>query len=502
MKRAISSIIFGGVTVFAFAMQGSFTIVRPFDGSKVREIVKVLFPKNSVPEGSGYVGIFIDGQFLEAVAPKLSADKKFYEYSLDTKAMTDGSHKLEAKLYVDYSNQPRIVDTSSIDVTVANKSSIAIPEDGFQLKYKFVTGQERIYRIQERVIQNIISEQQQKIPGSRPFQIQEDGETYKMLYATDNTYANGDGLVRMQVVPDKGIKGREYAYLTTENSNGVPKKFYPSDMAGIYMKVTPQGREIFGSVPDYFGLEGNTGSTPRLALYAAYPLPTLPSGGKKPGDTWGANFQLGAIDLQNIHTQKSVVEVVPARGEFVGVEWEMGHPCARIKNMIAEGTSAKTMKDGPQGAAGRVSNDQISDRKVSMEETIWFALDTGVVVKYFRDITIEGKANFGLTSGGGGGGAPTGGPSAAGASSGGRGGGKGSGGGSINPGDFRRGANFQGPSGGLRGPTGPGGQGGPAAAGNNNGSGQFMGPGGPGGQQGGQTAFVRTRLQFLFVLEK
>ena len=63
MKRAISSIIFGGATVFALAAQGSFTIVRPFDGSKVREMVKVLFPKNSVPDNSGYVGIFIDGKF-------------------------------------------------------------------------------------------------------------------------------------------------------------------------------------------------------------------------------------------------------------------------------------------------------------------------------------------------------------------------------------------------------------------------------------------------------
>ena len=494
MKRAISSIIFGGATIIAFA-QGSFTIVRPFDGSKVREMVKVLFPKNSVPEGSGYVGIFIDGQFLEAVAPKLSADKKYYEYSLDTKAMTDGSHKLEAKLYVDYSNQPRIVDTSSIDVTVANKSSIAIPEDGFQLKYKFVTGQERIYRLQQRVITNVISEEDQKKQGSRPFQIQEEGESLKMLYATDNAYGNGDGLIRMQLVPDKGLKGREYAYLTVPPDTA-PKKYYPSDMAAVYMKIQPNGREIFGSIPDYFGLEGNVGSTKRFELFAAFPLPTLPSGGKKPGDTWGANFQNGAIDEANPFVQNSVVEITPARGEFVGVEWEMGHPCAKIKNTIAAGSAVKKTLSNKTGVSG---TEQISDRKISIEETIWFALDTNVVVKYFRDITIEGKANFGLTSGGGG--APTGGPSGGRPTPGtGGGGGKSGGGGVLNPGDFRRGANFQGPSGGggAKGPTGPGGQGGPPSS-------SGFGPGGqmgPGGQQGGQTAFIRTRLQYLFVLEK
>ena len=496
MKRAISSIIFGGATIFAFA-QGSFTIVRPFDGSKVREMVKVLFPKNSVPAESGYVGIFIDGQFLEAIAPKVSADNKFYEYLLDTKTLDDGSHKLEAKLYVDYSNQPRIVDTSSIDITVANKSSIAIPEDGFQLKYKFNVGQERIYRMQQRVITNVISEADQKKQGSRPFQIQEEGESLKMLYACDNAYGNGDGLLRMQVVPDKGIKGREYAFLTTSDATE-PAKFYPENMAAVYMRVTPQGREVFGAIPEYFGLEGNTGVGQRLALFANYPLPTLPSKGVKPGSVWEANFQLGTIDLQNRYTQKSVVEIVPARGELLGVEWEMGHPCAKIKNSISQGTASKSI-DAKAGKAG----DQIADRKVSLEEIIWFALDTGVIVKYSRDITIEGKSNFGFTSGGTGGGAPSaGGPGPGGVpGKGGRGGGgaRDGGGGGKDPGDFSRTGIRTAAQGASQGP--PPGGGRPGAGGPQGGRPGATG-GQQGGQQGGQSAFVRTRLQYLFVLEK
>ena len=483
MKRAISSIIFGGATIFAFA-QGSFTIVRPFDGSKVREMVKVLFPKNSVPEGSGYVGIFIDGDFLEAVAPKLSADNKYYEYLLDTKKLEDGTHKLEAKLYVDYSNQPRIVDTSSVDVTVANKSSIAVPEDGFQLRYRFTTGQERIYRLQQRVISNVISEEDQKKQGSRPYQIQEDGESLKMLYACDNAYGNGDGLIRMQLVPDKEIKNREYSYVTAGDNDG-PKKYYPADMAGVYMKVNSTGREIFGSFPDYFGLEGNVGQAARLALFGVFPLPTLPSKGVRPGDTWQTNFQMGSIDINNPHVQKSVVRVVPARGELLGVEWEMGHPCAKIKNTIAVGTPI-----GRPKGSGAADSSQIADAKVSIEETIWFALDTRVVVKFFRDITTEGKGQFGLAAGGGGG-APTGGPSAAGAAG---GGGDRGGSGSKGPGDFRISDRHMGPQGGP--PSAAGAAGGPN-------QGQFRpGQGGPGGQQGGQSAFIRIRRQYLFVLEK
>lgn len=482
MKRALSSVIFAGATIFAFG-QGSFTIVRPFDGSKVREMVKVLFPKNSVPDQTGYVGIFIDGDFIEAVAPKLSADKKFYEYTLDTKALADGTHKLEAKLYVDYSNQPRIVDTSSVDITVANKSSIAVPEDGFKLRYKFAPGSERIYRMQHKTIINAISEEDQKKQGSRPFQIQEEGESLKLLYAVDNAYGNGDGLVRLQIVPDKGIKNREFSYVTTAGASG-PERFYPENMAGIYMRITSTGREVFGSIPDYFGLEGNVGAGQRLALYAAFPLPTLPSKGVKPGDSWGSNIQRGALDLEKRDTVNSVVSIVPARGEFLGVEWEMGHPCAKIKNSIAQGTPVKK-------AGSKTEN--ISDQKVSIEETIWFALDTGVVVKFFRDQTVEGKADFGILtgqSGNGGQSGPAGNPGPGQGRGGSRGGGKDG----PNPNDFRKSSanlKFQSAGGGMLPPPGSG----PAQGG-----GGGFGPGG--GQGGGTPAFVRVRSQELFVLEK
>ncbi|MBS1702322.1 MAG: hypothetical protein JST12_11720 [Armatimonadetes bacterium] len=492
MKRALSSVIFAGATVFALA-QGSFTIVRPFDGSKIRETVHVMFPKNSIPEDSGYVGIFIDGEFIEAVAPKLSADKKYYEYLLNTKDLSDGQHKLEAKLYVDYSNQPRIVDTSSVDITVANKTSIPVPDEGFQIRYHFNTGTEHIYRIQEKVIQNMISEDQQKIKDSRPMQLEEDGESMKMLYACDNSYGNGDGLIRMQVVPDKGIRNREYAYISVANSNG-PQKFYSSDMAAIYMRITPTGREVFGSVPEYFGLEGNTGTQNRLLLYADYPLPTLPTKGVRPGDTWQTNFQRGAINLENPYIQDSVVRKLPARGELLGVEWEMGHPCAKIKNSIAIG-SGDTAKKTPQVNGV----DKISDAKYSIEETVWFALDTGVPVKFYRDITVEGKGDFGLTVGGnsggaGGSGGPQG-PSAAGQSGGGNSGGK-------DPRDFHIG-NFQRGGAPVGGPQGGPSRGGPTGA-PSGGPPQGFGPNGPGGfgQQNSISTFVRIRIQQLFVLEK
>ncbi len=494
MKRAVWSIVFGGATVLAFAGQGSFTIVRPFDGSKVRETIKVLMPKSSVPAESGYVGIFLNGEFKEAFVPKPSKDGKYLEYSLNTKDLEDKQYKLELKLYVDYNTQPRIVDTSSVDIVVANKSSINVPEDGIDLRYAFRPGTESVYRMQKRQVVNVIGENDQKKSGDRPFQITEDGEAIRLLYACDNAYSNGDGLIRMQVIPDKGINKREYAMVTTTGETA-PKKFYPEDMAPIYMRISSTGREVFGSIPDYFGFDGNLGAGDRFALFASFPLPVLPSKKVSVGSTWQPAFQFGALDLDKKSEVNTVVNTAPARGEFKAVEWEQGHPCAVIKNSIAQGSSVKSR-------VGSQMQD-IADRKVSFEETIWFALDTKKIVQYYRDITIEGKVDSGFAAGGSSDGAPAGGPAPAG---GGKGGGKGGG---RNPDDF----SLKGPGSkdirlaGQRGGPGPvgGGQGAPGVPGR---GGPAGGPSGPGGQGGpgagapGQNSFIRIRNQYIFTLEK
>src|SRR5436305_15330088 len=100
MKRWIG-VIFIACAAGAAVAQAPLPIVRPADGSKVREKVHILIPKNSIPQG-GYIGLFLNGKFLEATVPPLSG--KYYDYVLDTKgkAIPDGPATLEAVLYVDY----------------------------------------------------------------------------------------------------------------------------------------------------------------------------------------------------------------------------------------------------------------------------------------------------------------------------------------------------------------------------------------------------------------
>ena len=480
------------VTGFALA-QSSFTIVKPFDGAKVREKVKILMPKNSIPP-AGYVGVFLNNKFVEAVEPKLDAKGDYFEYILDTKArgIQDGTMKLELKLYVDYSTQPRIVDTTSVEVTVSNKGNIDIPEDGISLRYKYRTGTEHIYSVTTKTIVNAIDEGKNK-EGVKAAQIEAEGLTKKVLYAVDNAYPNGEGLLRMQIVADKGINKNEYAFLQV-SGEPTPRRFYSKDMSAVYMRVTGTGREVFGSVPDFFGIEGNAGPGQRQLLLSVNPLPVLPSKNVKVGDSWQTQWLVGDLDLGNLPSTKNVTKPRLARGEFVCVELEMGHPCSKIKNSIEVGTGG-----GPAGAKGK-----IEDLKVSGEETFWFALDTRQVIKILRDETKEVKVQ--TNSGGfGGPGMGPGSMGPGGMGPGGRRGGKGGGSNpddfSIKPGDYKPGEDLLSLNLQRKGGKFGGGPGGPGAG--------AMGPGGPGaGSFGGpgaaapQNIFIRERNQILFILIK
>ncbi len=494
MMRTVGSLSLMALAVGAVA-QANFTIVRPVDNSRVREKVKILFPKGSVPTG-GYVGIFLNGQLIDSMVPE--ANGKYLQYILDTKGRglpdtaSGKPDRLEAKLYVNYNDQPRIVRTSSVDLNIANVASISVPNAGFHLRYKYSPGTALVYRMTQRVAMDTITEQQNALGGIAA-ELPLDTETIRMQYAVDNVYPNGDGLVRVQpLLP----KGKDYIILTTEQSQA-PKKFYDSDILSVYMRLTSTGKEVFGSIPVYWPLEGTSASGGiGGGLLAIEPLPSLPEKAVRPGDSWQTRFQDGKFDPEKAHNQTSVVRSFgPARGEFVNVEWESGHPCAKIHNTIAEAEMSKEDKDLIKKGA------KFGGDKVKIDETVWFALDTRQVIKSVRDITLETKQQRSAGGGGmmGAGGYPGGG-GYPGAPGGGRPGAPGGGGRSdfSNPTTsttlLQRGRGGMRP-GGMQGPGGmqPGGMRG----------GGMSGPGQGGAMSGGASGanYVRIRFQQIFVLE-
>lgn len=392
MKRSLATLaaLLSAAVVFA---QAPFTIVRPADGAKVRETVKVQIPKGSIPEGS-YVGIYVGGKFVEATILNLVG--KYYEYALDTKGknIPDGPVTIKAVLYSDLGDRPRVVDESSVQVNVANVASIPVPEDGFLLRYKFQPSTELPYTVTERTSISTISENQAR-SGGRAAQLPLDADQFRLLYAIDNKYPGGDGLLRMQALP---AKGKDYAiFRTVTEPEGA--KYMDYEMHPLYMRITNTGREVFGSVPMYVPLEGTAGEPARTDLFAVFPLPSLPEKRVKPGDAWQSRIHLGKLNLAELRETETLTSKVIARGELLGVEWEMGHPCAKIKYSIAAG----------QG--GRTGRDALGDDRVSLEQTVWFAMDRGLVLKSVLDLTRDIKAQ-GVAMGGppAGGGAPMGAP--------------------------------------------------------------------------------------------
>ena len=96
---------------------------------------------------------------------------------------------------------------------------------------------------------------------------------------------------------------------------------------------------------------------------------------------------MSKLDLSDVTGLRSVIEPVPARGEFVGVEWEMGRPCAKIHQVLS---------------TAKVDNGS----KVSIDDYIWFALDRQQVIRIDREQTIEQVQQVTIPAAGGPGGNP------------------------------------------------------------------------------------------------
>jgi hypothetical protein len=385
MKRLVTVLLFAGASLAVMA-QAPFTIFRPSDGSKVRETVHVKIPKDSVPP-DGYLGIFIGGKFVEATLPPLDSTGKYYEYDLDTKArgIPDGQLTLEAVLYVDYADKPRIVNRSSVQVTVANTADNTIPASGLKLAYKWVPGTQMVYDFTSRSI-TAESDAALNSLGGKAVTNSREGEHFRILYAVDNAFADGSAIVHMQALPEKG---KDHIMAITNVSPTEPSRYDLEEFAPIYQRLKADGLEVWGSRPFDLPMQGSAGTNPQSELYADFPLPTLPDKPVTVGSPWAARFQDGFFSPDPL--AGSVVVRYPARGEFKGIEWELGHPCAKIVDSVSE--SLGSMHGGATGP------------KLSETETIWFALDRRQILKIVREKTtdaqVEMQGGFGEGAGGG-----------------------------------------------------------------------------------------------------
>ena len=485
-------------------MAQSFTIRTPVEGAIVREMVKIKIPMGSIPRGS-YIGVSVNGKFLEASMPPLDDAKENYVYTLDTKGrrLPDGDMDIEVMLYMNFDKSTEIVNRSSVRVKLDNHTSIKVPPEGFRLRYQFTPGKEIVYKHTISQSVGLVSQAQAKL-GSRAGEIPQESEEFRIMYAYDNVYMGEDGnpeaLLRMQGLPDKG---KSYTYIIPAGSVEA-ELYYDFEMHPLYMRIKDTGREVWGSAPPYFPMNGTAGESARTDLYLLAPLPILPSDTLYPGDVWQAQHLFSDIDLDRLHELDKLTLGLRSRGTLIGVEWEKGIPCAKFSVEVDAGaremTNAVNLNQQPGDAL-----------RVTLKAMVWFALDRGVIVKSEVEMLQESLVTVGAqaaAAAAGSQGRPGGGIAGGDdAGFGGAGGGGAAAGINFRPGGFRYDPYVDG-DGRLwffQGRPGPPG-GGPAGAG-----GGLMGGGGQGrdfgrrtggGSPGGQKQLLRVRLTMTTELER
>lgn len=389
MKRLLTTALAALFVAGAFG-QGTFTIRRPADGSKVREVVKVRIPKNSIPEG-GYIGVLVNGKFLEAVVPDVEGND--YVYNLDTKArkIADGPMSIETVLYFYTQGAPQVLNRSSVNVTLDNSTTIMkTAPDGFDLRYKFYPGREYVYNLKDESAVSFVTQAQAQL-GSRAAEIITNTESVRYLVAHANNYGTS-GLIRMQALPDKG---KDYAYIITTGET-VPKKYMDYEMHPVFMKITDRGREMFTSLPIYFPWEGGSVDA-RTDLFALFPPPVLPNRRVSVGQSWQAAIPQGSLDLDKKDEIEHMVVNLPGRATLEAVEWEQGFPCAKIRSELSLGAADLKNLKSLEGVAGQAQS-------LKIESVQWFAIDRGIMIREDLKFTSEVLVTVGASAGGAGGG--------------------------------------------------------------------------------------------------
>jgi len=381
MKRLAFLVL--GAALAGSVWAQTFAIRQPVEGARIRETYNIRIPARTI-EGNEYIGIYVNGKFIEAVRPEVEGQD--FVYPLDPRSLRDkkglqpGHATLEAVLYQDPGeNRPsQVISRTAVNVSIDNSASIVVPESGFDLKYKFSSGKELRYEMTSETSLARVS-QAQALLGSRGFEVPVEREKFRFLMAIDNVYNDGDGMIRLRALPDKD---RDYAFIRLASEGNAVRKVYQSEMASVYMRMSNKGREEFGAIAPYIPIEGTSGNARILDFFLRLPFPILPSKSIKPtapDNVWQGAFSLG----RSINTVTDrVTDVIPGRGTFEAVEYQNGRPCARIRTSVASGAADL------RNLSNLGFNQQ--NQSLRLDSVAWISLATGVIVRH--EITLVQEA--------------------------------------------------------------------------------------------------------------
>lgn len=361
--------------------QAPFTIIRPAEGARVREVVKVHLPKNSVPQG-GYLSVWVETgkerRFLEATLPEVKGD--VYEYLLDTKKLgiPDGPCTIEVTLY----GPSGVVDSSKVNVTVANHQEITVPKAGAVLKYRYRPNTSWVYDVTATLSTLSISQEEEQRGATAAEQIVLE-DRFPIEYTIYNVYPNGNGLLRARPLLDAS------GTLVFQRPGGGFDVVTDDQLNSVFLELNPFGRRVYMSSPGYVDPLGASGSgAGHLVLL---PLPTLPIDPQELGSTWSAKTEIPG-DYHGTRNTIATVTEIPTKATLVAFEWEQNRPCAHIRYEFAVGKLADQK-------AVTIKGTSVPDAQVSVVQDVWFAMDVGTVVKSDLVMTVQGSTAAGMSGG-------------------------------------------------------------------------------------------------------
>ncbi len=491
-----------GLSMRASAQGAPFTIRMPPTGATVRETVAIKIPAASISPG-GSVAFFIDGKFVEALAPKFSSSDPYFVYFWNTKAgVKDGTHTIKAELFEPSANgggnkdSMDLAGTSQITVNVAN-----IIHDGpsiLKLRYHYPEGQTLFYNA--NVHTSLVGSQSDTgVSSNVPIS---SASANLLLDIEDGSQA----LVRNKLT--------KLTLLNNGQQITIPKDMLS---ASVYQVIDPLGNVHY----QYTSVSPSQSRVDQeSSVGSAVPLPTLPDTSVEVGQTWSSPDQ--RIHINGIPDRDT--SHITLRSKLVDLEWQNGYPTAHIHQTFESGTGGMHLP--PYVYVGGIA---IQHPHITFSRDIYIAYTAGRLIKVSQTISVKGDTNENLQAAQGGrpgmggygtpgqmGGGKFGGmmgpggmPGAPGGYGGmmGPGGMPGAPGGMMGPGGYGRPGGMPGAPGGYGGPGGmmggpggyPGPGGMPGAPGGYGGPGGMMGPGGygrPGGMMGRPGGFAGRRGGF------
>ncbi|GIV07152.1 MAG: hypothetical protein KatS3mg017_0354 [Fimbriimonadales bacterium] len=389
MKRAAIGLLM--LCSAAALAQAPFTIVRPQDGARVREVVQIRFPVRSVPQG-GFIGVSINGKFVEAVAPAaLDSDRErgHYIYRWDTKRLNvpDGEHTIELTLYSNPEGGAgaRVLGRSSVRLQVEN--TIKVPAEGVFLRYQWTPG--KMYRYDVRAVVKEVNEVQYS--GLTPEETMLVDISFKGdLNVMD--FRNNLGLISWTPVPP-----------VIEIQGGQPNVINSDRMAPVYQEIETTGRVRYQV--------SRLADSQQADVYYFWTadLPSLPPRRYKPGDRWNAT--IARYNPLRSGDVNEVGELIPVAARLERFEWERGYKCAKIVYEFTGNLPGEIELGGVQ----------LEKPKSVVRRTVYFAYDIGQVIRMTTAIQLEGTVRQDQFGGGIGGSGGFGGPPGFGRGSGGPG---------------------------------------------------------------------------------